>query len=1005
MDSNRIFNWGIGNIPTDNRIESKKKKKKGWLSRIADKFSVTPEMPDMREIELKVLRDQLKSAGTQRDRIAYETAILAVKGSPKEYISSSFDLSLKFAIGSISGPIGMSLKGITPHPLLSEIKFDNPQDAETALVNSVMMMQNAKDPKIQEAFPDAVVSILERAATDDSIPERAEASKEMKKILTKPGITEDEKKKIASDSIEIIKGSVSPIWMFSQGKRYEKSGSPASIEFAKFLNKNLNSTLAPIKENINTKAGSKTGKDRENAILTAAKDMKQNSVGTQGFLSGLTALQMIEEEKGQGSADAKEIIGLITDAENSRVASVYDDLIFGAKIPSLKPDFEDFVRTGKKINGVLSSQLSVKARWIKLYLDYMESKTNNPVKKQQLQLINRISKKIPDVNKSDLPGAVFDALDSDTTGAGIDMVALLGNNLVKSKSTEYSSGCKKIAGLVKPFAEEMAAQNGPVATFMSHSLDLIDKMDDRTAGVFAKGAMKEAAEGVTSPITTLASLGSSVFREISDEYSSNRQEKNKAMKAIFEKIGSITQDTGIKKLAGGASRVIDVTPGDKGFLCAQNVLSSIATEKKIDPSRILTKFTLRHLKGMSSEYTSSRQKKTESITGYMTILNDIEQDPTLKARFDRTLEVVKLVDELAPDDKGNLTVNVSNTHGYEIGMDMLENFSKGIKISPEVEIAKSGYKMVKPMSSEYSSQRKKKAILCQRFYKMIEKHSADPQQKVVAKAFSQMLNDLGEDAVHSFGVMGLENIANGSGFSLGVLADRARRYLSTKHEEYNSQRQKKSNMTKIIFKNLVQSASSDYEKNILESGRKMTEAMGDSGYGYKMMDPILKILSDNSETSTVKKFCDEGTKFISNNFQEVSKSGRELKTLGSAAFLSQLSTYSENPPQRAIAQMVSLFCSKFDKENGFRAALGALKVISKMEENPDKKFSIEELKDQLKENSDAKIHKSLDEFFSSSLGSVYKLHETLENVGEAAKEIENKDEYVVIGGVRVKKGK
>jgi len=41
----------------------------------------------------------------------------------------------------------------------------------------------------------------------------------------------------------------------------------------------------------------------------------------------------------------------------------------------------------------------------------------------------------------------------------------------------------------------------------------------------------------------------------------------------------------------------------------------------------------------------------------------------------------------------------------------------------------------------------------------------------------------------------------------------------------------------------------------------------------------------------------------------------------------------------------------------------------------------------------------------SSLGSVYKMKQTLDNVGEAAKEIQREEEYIIIGGVRLKKQK
>lgn len=337
-------------------------------------------------------------------------------------------------------------------------------------------------------------------------------------------------------------------------------------------------------------------------------------------------------------------------------------------------------------------------------------------------------------------------------------------------------------------------------------------------------------------------------------------------------------------------------------------------------------------------------------------------------------------------------------------MDVLKNINQGVNPDSGTEISGAGLKMIKLMAFEYSSERDRKAIVCNRFYKSIEKHADNPDHKQTAEAFRELLEKLRGEAVQAIGLGGLDIISANKPFSLSVLAE-----ASLKHcKDISSMHSKlKSDATRTILQSIQKYAKNDRENKILNSGRKIFDDLETFDYGFNIAPPILEALKSDNNESIGLILSQSGKSFVDNNYDWMSKEERIKKTKAAKAFLSQIVKVADKQTQRGLALMISLYCEKEDKEKGYMAALAAFDAITEMENLPDNSDTMKKMMDEIGRNSPPEDESwgKLINFMKKSLGSIYLMQDTLDKVGEAGKEIKREEEFVIIGGVKVKKRK
>lgn len=1010
MEINRVFNWGTGQIKTDLTSPAAAPKKKGFFSQIKDAFSLSPsmpEIPDIRENIAKTFSDIAKGTSTESRKIGFETAELIARYSTDIEDNNLFNACSYVSSGSIGGPIGLSIPGFTLSPILNKIKINNPVIAEKVMINSIILMENSDNEQAQQLFPKAVEEFVKRAASDGTSPERAGAAAKVLNIINTPGISDDDKKAISKDALKIVKGQVDPLWVWSRGINHYKNGSAPSIEFAKFLMENVENTLQPIAKQLNQASSGKTGEQQEKALLNTAKNMASAETPENKALIAFQTLRMISSASSPNSDKAREILDMMVDSHNSTVASAYADMILGGKSPNLDPDVPTLISTGKAMRGLLSTSASDDedmVRWFDSYLKYMEKKSDNPVEKQMINTGININKKLSANSQFQLAKTFFDLL-SDGKASGPALIAGIGVSSVSGLPAKYSQEQLNVINTAKVFIEEISTQGGATGAFAGQVSKALETMPNSAGANFSKYSLTEIQKGISSPDRTLAGIANKAISPLSAEYSSDRKPKGEATKAALGVIADSPGDANIGRIAKIALESIDATPSENGYKNGLGALNLIETDKTTNPTGDMAGIFYNTMSKFAQEYSSDRSVKAEGTMNLLKTLRDNEVDPALKARLERTIDTMDIVEEKLPDQDGNLTVVPSSYRGFGIGLDVMNNISSGLNPDPAVEIAGSGLKMVKPMASEYSSDRNVKALICDRLYKAIEKYADKPEQKQAAIAYRELLENLGNGAVQSVGQGGLVNISSGKPFSVSDLAATGLQYFKGLTDQYSAERKVKSEASFAILDSLEKNVITDREKNILGAGKKVIDAMQSTSYGFRVLTPVLESLSTENKEGLGLIFSRSGKSFIATNFSNTEREGRTMKTTSAGAFLSQIAVIAEKQTQRGIAQMISLYCTKYDKENGYKVADAAFDTIAAMETLPDSSQTMEQMIDLIKENSPADIRDGLTEFMKSSLGSIYMMQDTLDNMGEAGKEIKREEEFVIIGGVKVKKRK
>ena len=1006
MQINRVFNWGTGNIQSDSKPAPPKKK--GFLSKVKDYFSMQPSMPDLPEMKENIANtfQEIADNTTSEDkRLGYETAALIARYSKGLDSSVIFTLCNNIASGALAGPIGMAIPGFSPNPLLDKIAFNNPAIAEKAMVNSILLMENASDQQIKDLMPKAAEEFLKKAASDQSSPERAKVANEVLNIVNKPGISDQDKTTISKDSINVVKGQVDPLWVHSKSIEHYKNGSAASLEFSRFLVENMDKALEPVTNELTKASQGQSGTQKENAILSTAQKLSSGESDESKAMIGFQALRTISQGSTPNADNARELMDMMTASQNSKIAAAYTDIFMGGSPPSLAPQMTDLVRAGKHLN-TLTNEKQGKAgiQWLDSYMNYMKTKTNNPVEKKIVETCSNIASKLPTNSRYKFSYMFFNLLSKGEKSTGAALISTIGYSQVKGKSTQYTSDRQGLLNTSRVYLEEIANNGAAAGNLAKATISILNEMNDNPGAQFSREVLGEIQAGISAPDRTLAKAGAKVINPMASRYESERKPKCEATAAVLKGIIGSTSDDKIRGLAQRALDSLDAAPTKHGYKNGIEALKIIESEKGIDPSANTALIFYNTMKPFAIQYSSERSLRTKGTVNLLNVLKDNETDPALKTRLEKTLDTIDIVEEKLPDKDGNLTISPSGYRGYYIGSGVLKNIGEGVKKDIACELAELGHGMIKPMSSEYSSERKSKTTVCLRLFNAIEKHADKPEQKQAAKAFNEYLTDLGSDAIQSVGMGGLAFISEGKPLTASAIAQYGLQFFRSRADQYTSERQEKSRVAGVILKHLKKQTTTDKQKKILDSGNKIATSLTNTGYGFRVLSPVLTMMSDESGDSLGLMFAKSGKSFIGTNFDTESSAGRQAKTQAAGAFLSQVGRNAEKQMQRGLAQMMSLYCTKSDKENGYKAANIAFDVLIEMENQEDSSATMEQMIEKIKEKAPDSVRDDLTKFMNSSLGSIYRMQETLDNVGESAKEIQKEEEFVIIGGVKVKKG-
>ncbi len=1011
MEINRVFNWGTGDIKTgDQAPPIPKPEKKGFFSKIKDAFSLSPTMPEMPELRENIASTfaNFASATTSEEhKLGYKTAELIARYCTGVDDHDLFNTCNYVSSGSIGGPIGLALPGLTLNPILGMIKINNPVIAEKVMINSILLMENSDDAQAQQLFPKAVEEFVRKAASDGTSPERAGAAAKVLNIINTQGISDDDKKAISKDGLRIVKGQVDPLWLWSRSVDHYKNGSTPSIEFAKFIMDNIENTLKPIEEQFSQASAGKTGEQQDKAILKTAKNLTASETPENKALIAFQALRTISSNSSPNSDKAREIMNMMVDSKNSKIASAYADMILGGNSPTLDPDINTLTSTGKIMSTMLTgnrTQGDDMVSWFDSYLKYMDKKSTNPVEKQMIKTGLSIHSKLPKHAQVRLFGDFFKVF-SDGKSTGAALVATIGASSVSNMSVSSSTEQQNVVDTAKVYIDEISSQGGAVGSFAAQVAKTLEKMPCKAGANFSKYSLSELQKGISSPERTIAAIANKATSPMDDEYSSERKPKGEATKSALETIANSTSDINIGRIAKIGLESVDATPSEFGYKNGLGALNLIGTDKTANPTVDMAGIFTNTMNKFAQEYSSERTFKTDGTMGLLKALRNNEVDPALKARLERTIDTIDIVEEKLPDKDGNLTISPSTYWGFVIGLDVMKNINTGVNPDPAIEIATAGHKMVNPFASEYSSERKTKAIMCDRLFKALEKHADKPEQKQAATAYRELLENLGDGAVQAVGQGGLANISSGKPFSVSELANVGLQYFKGLPDQYSAERQVKSKASSGILDSLEKNVNTDREKKILGAGKKIIDNMQSTSYGYRVLTPVLESLKADNNEGLGLIFSRSGKTFVSSNFDSSEREGRNMKTSSANAFLSQIAVLAEKQTQRGIAQMISLYCTKFDKETGYKVADAAFDTIMGMEALPDNSQTMEEMIEKIKADSPENVREGLTEFMKSSLGSIYMMQDTLDNVGEAGKEIKREEEFVIIGGVKVKKQK
>lgn len=1014
MNTNRIFNWESSYI--DREPAQQPKKKKGWLKTIKDAFTPSyPPFPNMRDGLTKIFREQKGYSTDERTTLGYETAAIVTEKDTGINDIDIYNLALAIAQGAssgktvvgtaIAGPIGLSIPGFTNEPVLDRIHIEDTPARFTVAANTVLLMDGSGDKNLHSAFPKAASVFINEVASYKDDRERASAAKKIGEIINTPGISDGDRRSISRDSIRILKGNVSPVWVLNKSEEYASKGTDSALKFSGYLNSNLSNIMEPINNSLEKASSGKTGSNKVRAVLSEGRAIRKNMDPEIGILAGIASLKKLKSQPDPVSSNAGKILDLIAKTNNKNIVSVYANMALDLKSSDLSLTFKDLVTTGKSISEIKSIGSSAAVgEWFDSYMEILESTAEDPGEKKVIQSTKNILSKIDSGAKHKLANAFFNVLTGEKIPVGLALIAKLGSDTIKNMPEHYSSDHQNKIKSAKVFIDELSTQGGEMGKLMTHVSVLLDEVKDTVGSKIAKASLLKASESITSAADVFADVGYNAIKHMSEKYSDDRERKIKQERPILKKALELTSDNDTKRFIQGAITSLDGVTSCGGSKNGQVALELLASDKPVDPVVDLAKVFFGTISPMSEQYSSDRSKKTDSIVAMMEILRDTATDPGMKKRIERALDVTATIEEKVRNSN-NEPVSMSGCQGLMIGMDVMKSISEGKTEDTGMEIGRIGNNLTKKMSTKYPSDRQKQSLMCGRFYLMIEKHAEKPEQKEAAKSFRELLEDLGDPASPHVGVYGLQLIGEGREFNLSELASSSLKMFNGMSEQYSSDREKKTHSAEAILKHLSKNVENDSDKKALSAGIKIMKDMKSTTYEFRVVKPLLSLLEKKPECSLATSFSDMGLEFINNNFDGSTTSGQNAKTTAAGSFLLQIVHLSENPAQRAIAQVVSMYCHKSDQKKGYIAARGAFKIISELEGKSGESIDMQSLISKIEENCPGEAGKQLSEFLEKSTASIYMMKEGVEKAGEAGKEIKQEEEYVVIGGVKLKKSR
>lgn len=925
MQVNRMFNWEPGNIRSD--AAPAPEKKKGWLSKISDSFGLSVEPPELydRKGMARMYGDMGKASCGDVAALRYETVALIMEKALVPRQSDLFRMGMEIASGAMTGPIGFTIQGVKTHPALEGIAFREPADRERAMISSVLLMGSPQDDpagsapadaakalRKRAAFTDAAQELLKRAAEDSTSPGRAAAATSVLEALAAPGASMDEKSSISRDALWIMRGDVSPTWVYSRSLEYGTAGTPGAARFASFLEGSLESLLGPFNAGLAGAAEGRSGTDRERAVLTeAARAAGSEPEGR--LIASLAALKMLADGEGADASRAKAALELLTDTESRKGASILADMVLsgGASLP---PSLPSLIAAG----GALSKAEDTGSGWIEPLLAYMGSATGGDGLKELSETALTLAGSLPARTKKQFAGAFFDSLPSDGKIPAPLLFARTGAKMVAGMDSSSSDGRKTIAASAKVFLDAAASGTGKTGEAARLSAALVDSLQGQAASTFGVHALEEVADGVTSVEKSLAAAALKAAESLPEEYSDQRKAKTNAVRTALEKIRDGAADAGVKILVSGALRSLDADKCTVAFRNGTAVMKALRAGMPADPPAAFAGMLRTTLDELPEEYSDQRSAKTATAAVFLEALGEVAQEPALSARVARALDVLNAVEEKVANAKGEL-FTVSNCNGFEVALGVMQSIAGGGSPGPAEEIAGAGAAFVAAMPVEYSDQRERQSIIARRFFSMVEKHETDPSKVRTAAAYRELLEGLGKDAGQSIGLDGLKHLAKSGGPVLASLAPAAKRHFDGLPVEYSDQRKRKMGAAAAIFETL--------EK------------------------------------------------------------------------------YAESPSGKTLATAMTLFWKNRISDKGFEAADATFRVLAEVESSPGGAESSMALVERVKALCPAEVSRDIEKFFNDSAGSIYLMKEAVERPGAAQAQVVQQDEFVVINGVKLKKGK
>ncbi|MCD4784377.1 MAG: hypothetical protein K8T10_11205 [Candidatus Eremiobacteraeota bacterium] len=1005
MNTKRIFNWESSHIGRG--LVQQPKKKKGWFQKIKDTF--TPGRrhdSDMREDVAKIFRNYKASVTGEREKLGYQTAALVAKKADgiedKDYrgfgllIVNGALLGRTIVGKAISGPIGLAIPGFINEPILDQIQIEDTPTRLAVAANTILLMDGAEDMNLHSEFPKAASAFIKEVASYKDDPLRASAAEKIGEILDTSGISDDDKRSISRDSILVLKGDVDPLWVLNKSEEYAKKGSEPAKKFSDYLNNNLSVVLDPINDSLEKASSGKTGSDKVKAVLSESRKIIEERGHEMSPLVAVASLRKLKSEPGTVSSNVKKILNLINKADDKKIASAYANMALDLKSPDLSLKFNDLVLAGKNISRINSEGSNITmGKWFGSYINKLKSAAEDPGEKKIVQLTKNILSKIDPELRNNLAGAFFNILTADKIPLGPAFTAKLGSETVKNMPEENSSDRQKLIKAAKVFIDKLSTQSGETDKLMTQVSSLLDEAEDTVGVRIAKASLSEASKSITSASCVLARIGCSAINPMPEKYYGERKEKINRQRAILEKTRELTSDNDTIKFIDGAIATLDgvENDGDAGCRIGQDALGALASGQPIDPVVELAKLFCEAIKPMPQKSYTERSEKTDSTIAMIETLRDTATDPGTKKRIDRALDITKTIKDIFESDD----------RGYEVGLDSIRQISKRKTEDPGMEIGRIGYNFTKDMSTEHYEERDKQQLLCRSFYSLIEKHTEKPELKKAAESFRKLLEDLKECASSYIGVNGLEMIGEGRKPNLAKLANMNLKMLNSMSEDNSWNHKDKDKAANVILKHLGKNAEDDYQKKAVSTIEKIVKGMGGHAYEYKLVEPLLNILEKKPRCSLTTTFCNMGLEFIDND--SLIYADQRNKTTAAEVFISQIPQLPKNSIQKAIAQSISMYCRETDQENGYIVAKEAFKIISEFENNSGGFTDIQDLISQLAQHCPEDSREQLIQNLKTTIPSFYFIKEKLQNAGGAGKEIKQEEEYVVIGGVRLKKSR